>query len=76
MDPNDDLEKNIAHTKRMADTGVDGCFITMPRKLPPEDDLMVEHQRNSPSNRATRFDTVHAEGAGGMTTLRALSRST
>ena len=43
MSPEDDLERNIAQTKRIADTGVDGCFITMPRTLPPEDDLMVEY---------------------------------
>ncbi len=43
MDPEDDLEKNIAQTRRIADTGVDGCFITMPRKLAPEDNLMVDY---------------------------------
>jgi len=41
--PDDDLTKNINMTKRMADTGVDGCFITTPRTIPPQDDLMLDY---------------------------------
>jgi 4-hydroxy-tetrahydrodipicolinate synthase len=42
--PDDDLERNIAVTKRMwEETGVKGCYLTTPRKLPPEDDIMVEY---------------------------------
>jgi 4-hydroxy-tetrahydrodipicolinate synthase len=43
MSPEDDLDKNIAQTKRIAETGVDGCFITMPRVLPAEDQLMIDY---------------------------------
>jgi 4-hydroxy-tetrahydrodipicolinate synthase len=39
----EDVEKNIAMTKRMGETGVDGCFITTPRELPAEDKVMVEY---------------------------------
>jgi len=42
-----DLADNIAMTRRMAETGVDGCFITTPRGLSEEgrslDDLMLEY---------------------------------
>jgi 4-hydroxy-tetrahydrodipicolinate synthase len=41
----EDVDKNIAMTKRMADTGVKGCFITTPREVPAEDDLMLEYHR-------------------------------
>jgi len=40
----DDLERNIAMTKRMwEETGVDGCFITTPRLLPAEDKLQLDY---------------------------------
>jgi 4-hydroxy-tetrahydrodipicolinate synthase len=39
----DDLAKNINMTKRMADAGVDGCFITTPRTIPAEDSLMLDY---------------------------------
>jgi len=44
MSPEDDLDRNIAQTKRMAtETGVQGCFITTPRTIPAEDNLMIDY---------------------------------
>ena len=39
----DNVEDNIAMTKRMGDTGVAGCFITTPRDIPAEDEPMLEY---------------------------------
>ena len=47
----EDLDKNIEMTKRMAETGVNGCFVTLPRTGPADmggrslDDHMVEWHR-------------------------------
>ena len=38
-----DVDKDIEMTKRMADTGVAGCFITTPREIPAEDGPMLEY---------------------------------
>lgn len=39
------LEQNIALTKRMAETGIQGCFITTPPpdRVPPEDGPMLDY---------------------------------
>ncbi len=39
------IEANIALTRRMAETGVEGCFITTPPPdvVPPEDNAMVDY---------------------------------
>lgn len=39
----EDIEKNIAMTRRMWETGVDGCFITTPRTVPADDKLMLDY---------------------------------
>ncbi len=44
MSPDDDVDQHIKQTQRMWDeTGVQGCFLTTPRKMPPEDNLMVDY---------------------------------
>jgi 4-hydroxy-tetrahydrodipicolinate synthase len=43
MSPEDNLEQNIAQTNRIWETGVQGCFLTTPRVLPAEDNVMVDY---------------------------------
>ena len=43
MSTEDDLEQNIAQTSRIWETGVQGCFLTTPRVLPAEDNVMVDY---------------------------------
>ena len=44
MSPEDDIDQHITQTRRMWDeAGVQGCFLATPRKMPPEDNLMVDY---------------------------------